>query len=192
MKRIAAITFLALAFAAPSMFAQDHGEVGAFAELFRLQVANPVINFVGVGGRVSVNVHHDVQLEAEMAYDFKRNFSSSFSNGFTTQLVSTGLRNIHGLFGPKLQTGGGAFRAFVTVKGGFINFGTSTQTAPSGFTSQVGQITTGHTDAALYPGGGIEAYLGPIGLRLDVGDEIYFENGANHNLRVTFGPHIRF
>ncbi len=97
MKRIAAITFLALAFVAPSMFAQDHGEVGAFAELFRLQVANPVINFVGVGGRVSVNVHHDVQLEAEMAYDFKRNLTSSFTNGVTTQLVSTGLRNIHGV-----------------------------------------------------------------------------------------------
>src|SRR5579884_2702747 len=134
MKRIAAITFLTLAFAAPSMFAQDHGEVGAFAELFRLQVANPVINFVGLGGRVSFNVHHDVQLEAEMAYDFKRNFTSNFSNGISSQLVTTGLRNIHGLFGPKLQTGGGAFRAFVTVKGGFINFSTSNQNAPSGFT----------------------------------------------------------
>ncbi len=192
MKRVALLTLLALAFAAPSLFAQDHGEVGAFAELFRLQVTNPVINFVGVGGRLSVNVHHDVQLEAEMAYDFKRNFTSSFSNGINSQLVTSGLRNIHGLFGPKLQTGGGAFRAFVTVKGGFINFGSSTQNAPSGFISQIGGVTTGHTDAALYPGGGIEAYLGPIGLRLDIGDEIYFENGAHNNLRVTFGPHIRF
>lgn len=192
MKRIALLTLLALAVTAPSLFAQDHGEVGAFAELFRLQATNPVINFVGVGGRVSVNVHHDVQLEAEMGYDFKRNFTSEFSNGINSQLVTTHLRNIHGLFGPKLQTGGGAFRAFVTVKGGFINFGASNENVPNGFISQIGDITSGHTDAVLYPGAGIEAYLGPIGLRLDAGDEIYFENGANHNLRVTFGPHIRF
>ena len=34
--------------------------------------------------------------------------------------------------------------------------------------------------------------LGPIGFRLDVGDEIYFNDSAHHNLRVTFGPTIRF
>jgi hypothetical protein len=45
---------------------------------------------------------------------------------------------------------------------------------------------------AVYPGGGIEAYLGPIGLRIDVGDEIYFQSGAHNNLRLTFGPSIRF
>ncbi len=47
-------------------------------------------------------------------------------------------------------------------------------------------------NAVFYPGGGIEAYLGPVGLRLDVGDEIYFRGGAHNNLRVTFGPHMRF
>ena len=50
MKRIA-LTTLALVVFAPALFAQDHGEVGAFAELFRLQSVSPTINFVGVGGR---------------------------------------------------------------------------------------------------------------------------------------------
>jgi hypothetical protein len=27
---------------------------------------------------------------------------------------------------------------------------------------------------------------------VDVGDEIYFQNGAHNNLRITFGPSIRF
>jgi len=44
----------------------------------------------------------------------------------------------------------------------------------------------------FYPGGGAEAFLGPIGFRLDVGDEIYFNDRAHHNLRVTVGPTIRF
>jgi len=29
-------------------------------------------------------------------------------------------------------------------------------------------------------------------LRLEVGDEIYFDDGTQNNLRVTFGPQIRF
>jgi len=49
MKLTALITALALAFAAPSLVAQDHGEIGAFAELFRLQPVNPTINFIGLG-----------------------------------------------------------------------------------------------------------------------------------------------
>jgi hypothetical protein len=38
----------------------------------------------------------------------------------------------------------------------------------------------------------LEGHLGPIGLRLDVGDEIYFNSGAHHNLSMAFGPYIRF
>jgi hypothetical protein len=44
----------------------------------------------------------------------------------------------------------------------------------------------------FYPGAGVEAFWGPIGLRLDVGDEMFFRNGAHNNLRVSFGPTIRF
>jgi hypothetical protein len=30
------------------------------------------------------------------------------------------------------------------------------------------------------------------GLHLGLGDEIYFASGTHHNLRVAFGPYIRF
>ncbi len=60
------------------------------------------------------------------------------------------------------------------------------------FTSSVTDLRARNVNGVLYPGGGLDAHLGPIGLRLDVGDEIYFNSGAHHNLRVAFGPMIRF
>jgi len=60
------------------------------------------------------------------------------------------------------------------------------------FTSSVENLRANNVSGALYPGGGLEATLGPVGLRLDVGDDIYFNSGAHHNLRVSFGPIIRF
>jgi len=56
----------------------------------------------------------------------------------------------------------------------------------------VNNLRTNNVDAALYPGGGIEAFLGPFGLRAEVGDEIIFVNGAHHNWKISFGPQIRF
>jgi hypothetical protein len=60
------------------------------------------------------------------------------------------------------------------------------------FASTVANLRAQNLNAVFYPGGGAEAFWGPIGLRLDVGDEMYFNNGAHNNLRVTFGPTIRF
>ena len=37
-----------------------------------------------------------------------------------------------------------------------------------------------------------EGFFGPIGLRVEAGDQMYFNNGTYNNLRVTFGPEIRF
>lgn len=68
--------------AAPMVMAQDHSdhvEVGAFADYFRLSDSSPTRNFVGLGGRAAFNVHRDIQLEAEMAYDFKRSYTSTFT-----------------------------------------------------------------------------------------------------------------
>ncbi len=97
------------------------------------------------------------------------------------------------MIGPKFQTGGGAFRAFLTAKGGADNFMFSSAPVTfSTFTSSVAGLRTNSVVGVFYPGGGIEAYLGPIGIRIDVGDEIYFQSGAHNNLRVTFGPQIRF
>jgi hypothetical protein len=80
----------------------------------------------------------------------------------------------------------------VTGKLGFVNFSTSDQNAASGFKGALGGVTDGNTRFAVYPGAGIEGFWGPFGLRLDVGDLLYFDSGAQNNLRVTFGPQIRF
>lgn len=134
----------------------------------------------------------NVQIEAEMAYDFKRNFTTTFSNGISSSLVTTRLRPLHALFGPKISTSGGPVRQFGTFKAGLINFSVSNQNASSGFQSAISDVTTGNTAAAIFPGVGLEGFAGPFGLRLDVGDEIYYKNGSHNNLRVTFGPAIGF
>jgi hypothetical protein len=169
----------------------DHVEIGAFADYFRFSDASPARNFIGLGGRAAFSVHPNIQVEAEMAYDFQRNYTNTFSNGVTTELVNTQFRTLHGFFGPKFQTGSGPFRIFVTGKVGFDNFTINNQNATAGFTNTVG-LTTGKTDFAVYPGGGFEAFAGPIGIRAEVGDDIYFDGGAHNNLRVTFGPQFRF
>jgi hypothetical protein len=187
--------FFGLAFltAAPALMAQsgDHAEIGAFVEYFRYSNASPQQNFVGLGGRAAVNIRPSVQLEAEMAYDFKKNYTSTFSNGVSTRVVNTGFRTLHGFFGPKFQLGTGALRVFATGKVGFDNFSVNNQGATAGFTNTVG-LTNGQTAFAVYPGAGIEAFIGPIGIRAEAGDDIFFINGAHNNLRVSFGPQFRF
>jgi hypothetical protein len=192
MKRCLVLFLFSSFLAVPWLTAQDHGEVGAFADYFRLSDASPARNFLGLGGRVAFNVHHDVQLEGEMAYDFARNYTNTFTNGVTTETVTSHFRTLHGYFGPKFQTGGGAFRVFVTGKVGFDNFDVTNNGATTGFYNSVG-LTNGTTAFAVYPGGGIEAFAGPIGIRAEAGDDIFFLNGnAHNNLRVTFGPQFRF
>jgi hypothetical protein len=143
-------------------------------------------NFFGAGGRLGFNVHHNVQLEAEGAYDFQRFVSASSNGGFNS--VRSSLRMTHFLFGPKFQVGGsGPVRAFVTAKGGLINFSTDTS-----FSDQVNNIPLGDTNGVFYPAGGFELFAGWFGMRFEAGDEIYFDRGANNNLRVTVGPVIRF
>ena len=180
--------------AAPMVLVQqhsDHVEVGAFAEYFRFSQTKPASNFVGLGGRIAFNMRPSVQLEAEMGYDFKRSFANEFTNGVTTELVTTRFRTLHGLFGPKFQTGSGPLRLFVTGKVGFDNFSVTNLNATQGFKSTVG-LDNGRTDFALYPGGGVEAFVGPIGLRAEIGDEVYFDHGGHNNMKVTFGPQFRF
>lgn len=195
MKRSLGLFVIALFFAAaPIVMAQEHSdhiEVGVFADYFRFSQTKPVSNFIGLGARAAVNLRPSVQLEAEMAYDFKRNFTNTFSDGVSTVFVTTRFRTLHGLFGPKFQTGSGPFRVFVTGKVGFDNFTVTNQNAPAGFTSTVG-LDNGRTVFAAYPGAGIEAFAGPIGLRLEAGDEVYFDHGTHNNLKVTFGPQFRF
>jgi hypothetical protein len=197
MKRITLLAVLGFCLSAPSwVMAQgtyNHAEVGVFADYLRFSATSPELNLVGLGGRAAFNVHPNVQLEAEMAYDFERSFVSTTTTGGTATLVRTSFRPLTGLFGPKFQVGGsGPFRAFVTGKLGFVNFSSSAGSVSSGFTGAFSNIGNGATKFAAYPGVGIEGFWGPFGLRLDVGDEIFISNGTYNNLRVTFGPQIRF
>jgi hypothetical protein len=196
MKRCLGLLITSMFFAVPMLMAQesnsDHVEIGVFADYFRLNNnAAPVSNFFGVGGRAAFNLNSNAQLEAEMAYDFERNYTSTFSDGVTTANVNSSFRTLHGFFGPKFQTGSGAFRVFVTGKVGFDNFSVNHQSAGSGFVNTVG-LTNGATYFAVYPGGGIEGFVGPIGLRAEIGDDIYFNGGAHNNMLITFGPQFRF
>ena len=63
---------------------------------------------------------------------------------------------------------------------------------PPVFGAQVKSFNTDKVNAVLYPGGGIEGRIGFLGLRAEAGDEMYFNGGAHHNLRLAFGPFIRF
>jgi hypothetical protein len=170
---------------------EDHAEVGVFAEYFRFSDPGPTTNYIGLGGRAAFNVHPSIQIEAEMGYDFERNYTSTFSNGVTTTDVQSRLRTLHGFFGPKFQTGSGPFRVFVTGKVGFENFTVTNAGAPAGFANAVG-LGSSATYFALYPGGGVEAFAGPIGVRAEIGDNIFFNNGMHNNLRISFGPQLRF
>jgi len=191
MKRFALLAAVAAIFLAPAVRAQDHVEVGAFVDYFRLHETGT--NFVGLGGRAAFNVAPPIQLESEMSYDFSRTFGETFNNGTgTVSTVNSRIKVLHGLFGPKLQTTG-PVRVFVTAKGGFINFRfDNSANSFSGFTSSVQNLRDDNVSAVFYPGGGVEAFLGPIGLRAEVGDEMVFANGVRHNWKITFGPQIRF
>ena len=194
MKRYVGFAIIFILCAAPALMAQgqsDHVEVGVFADYFRFSDVTPTQNFLGLGARAAFNIHSSVQLEAEMAYDFKRSFAQTFTDGVSTELVTTHFRTLHGFFGPKFQTGSGPFRIFVTGKVGFENFSVTNDNATTGFVNTVG-LTNGTTRFAVYPGGGVEAFGGPIGVRAEIGDDIYFRNGAHNNLRVSFGPQFRF
>ena len=191
MKRVALLFVLCGVVGAPSVLAQDHVAVGVYADYFRLSQTDT--NFAGVGARLGLGLGHRVMLEAEMNYDFNKVFTEDFSSGGSIIVNRSNIRLLHGLFGPKVSLGHSNFRPFVTLKGGFMN--TRFDAAPAtvgSFFSSVQNLRDENVMGTLYPGGGLEGHIGPIGLRLDVGDEIYFNHGTHNNLRMAFGPYIRF
>jgi hypothetical protein len=177
----------------------NHVELGAYGEYIRIPTSSGgTANYLGLGGRVGINTAAHVALEAEMDYDFERNYTTTYSTTtggtVTTATVVSKVRPLMGLFGPKLQFGSsGPFRAFIEGKVGFVDI-TESNNAPSGstFTTAVSGVGGAGTHLAAFPGGGIEFFAGPLGLRADAGDEIFINNGTTNNLRVTFGPAIRF
>jgi len=191
MKRVALLLFFA-GWLVPLASAQDHFQVGAFADYFRLTQTNT--NMAGLGGRVGYKAFSHVMLEGEMSYDFDQAFTDHcVSTGCTVAVANSSLKVLHGLFGPKIVAGHGAIRPFVTLKGGFVNFRLDPRPATFGtFTDSVNNLRANNVSGAIYPGAGVEGHLGPVGLRLEAGDEIYFAGSAHHNVRVAFGPFLRF
>lgn len=200
MRHFLATAALAVLIAAPvSLAAQayDHGEVGAYGDLFRLgSTGNTTASYLGLGGRVGFNTGKYVALEAEMNYDFEKNYSTASTSGGTTTTYTSGIRPITGLFGPKFQFGASSpVRVFLEAKGGFIDFSTSCNAAAGSgacFTGSLSGFGGSSTHFAAFPGGGIEGFWGPFGLRVDAGDELWYNGGVYNNLRVTFGPVFRF
>ena len=194
MKRILGLlVVLAMMVAVPALYAQEeHGEVGVFGDLTRLGPAGNT-NFTGLGGRLGFNVNNHLQFEGDIGYDFSKNFTNTSSNGLNTSFGTSILRMLRGVFGPKIQTGVGPVKAYVVLKGGFLNFNVSHSGATTGFTNSFSGVLNGDTNGVFYPGAGLEFYIGHVfGLRAEAGDLMYFDNGANHNLNVTFGPVFRF
>jgi len=188
------LVFLTSFLLASFSFAQKRVEVGIFVD--SLDISQTSTNHLGLGARVGFRVHQNVMLEGELAYDYGLNFDEAYRNVITgdiTAIKRTSIGVTHGLFGPTLIRGEGHLHPFATMKAGFIDFRLSTSLLPYvDIVSPILNLRTSNLNAALYPGAGTEATLGPIGLRLEAGDEIYFNEGAHNNLRITFGPVIRF
>jgi hypothetical protein len=200
MKKIIGLAILGILMAAPSwLMAQengnyDHGSVGIFADYFRFDPTTDVkaTNFIGFGARAGFHMSHHTSIEGEMNYDFERNFTTVCNNCVSTSFTTTRLRPLTGLFGPKFETPG-PFKFFVTGKVGFVNFTESrAAVTPGTVGNAVSSVGGPGTHFAMYPGAGVEGFWGPFGLRLEAGDEVYLSNGARNNLRVTFGPQLRF
>ncbi|HEX8836191.1 MAG TPA: hypothetical protein VF748_04585 [Candidatus Acidoferrum sp.] len=191
MKRVALLLFLA-GWLVPLAKAQDQFQVGAYGDYFR--VTQTSTNMAGLGGRVGYKMFPYVMFEGEVSYDFDQAFIEHCTSVSCLGLVAnSNLKVLHGLAGVKFIGSRHAIRPFITVKGGFINFQLNPKPATfGGFTSSVQNLRSNNVSAVLYPALGVEGHLGPLGLRLEAGDEMYFAGAAHHNVRVAFGPFFRF
>jgi len=195
------IAALGLAILAPAAGAQinppggtntkNHGNIGVYFDFTRLQDTN--LNMLGVGGRIGFNVQKHIVLEAEMAYDFEQTKTQAITVGSLTNTVRTNVRQLHALFGPKIQFGTGHTRFFALAKAGIVNFGVGGPATAGAINKQIGNILDGDYVTAIYPGGGVDFNIGRISFRAEAGDEIQLaRGGSTHNFRATFGPQLRF
>jgi hypothetical protein len=84
MKRSIRLAIVSILLTAPSwLLAQEgggqysHATVGIFADYLSFSPTTPNINFVGFGARTAFNVNRHAQIEGEMAYDFRRSFTTN-------------------------------------------------------------------------------------------------------------------
>jgi hypothetical protein len=177
----------------PSAFASgQHVELGGFASYGNFDVPRFPDTAVGAGARLDINITPWLAFEGEGSYDFKHPRFEIVTSGANVDVNTLRLGIVHGNGGLKFQLKGGSY--FLFLKGGILNFRPEVST-----TSVVGAILnnqpgteTSTINATFYPGAGIGFHAGPLGIRVDAGDEIYWTNTAHHNLRITFGPTVRF
>lgn len=192
MRKLAVLAAIAL-FGPPSLSAQKRVEAGVFFDY--LGISQTKTSNFGLGARFGYRLHRNIMLEGELAYDYGVNFDEAYRNLVTGDIAAierTSVGVTHLLLGPKFQPHG-RVRPFATIKAGFMDFRLSPSLLPyDNVVSEVLGLRTSNLNPAIYPGGGIEAAIGPVGLRLEFGDEIYFNSGGHNNFRFTFGPILRF
>lgn len=174
--------------------AQARAEAGLFLDYLGVSQTNT--DNVGLGGRFGYRIHRRVMLEGELTYSYGVNFREVYrdvSTGDIKAVEHTSIGVTDGLFGPTIEPAHGHLRPFATLKAGFMDFRLSPSLIPYiGVVSPLLGLRTSSVNAALYPAAGINPTFGPLGLRLEFGDAIYFNNGPHNNLRITFGPTLRF
>jgi len=187
-------TFFVLCVCSSPGFGQSRVEAGVYLDYLGISQTNT--NNFGLGARFGYRAHRHLMLEGEFTYSYGVNFKEAYlniANGSVTAIGQSSIGVTDVLFGPMLQPAHGHLRPFATMKAGWLDFRLSPSLVPySGVVSSALGIRTSNVDAALYPGGGVEAVLGPVGLRLEFGDVIYFNGGGHNNLRISLGPVLRF
>src|SRR6266516_3534620 len=94
MKRVALLIFLA-GWLVPVASAQEHFQVGAYADYFRISQTNT--NMAGLGGRAAIKALSSVMLEGEMSYDFEQAFPDGQGRfyQFPSRSPEPVVRNVH-------------------------------------------------------------------------------------------------
>lgn len=173
----------------------QHFEASAFVGYAHLDAPNLPQNTVALGGRVDLPFYRFMKFEVEGGYDFpipEISISTAGNVAITTTKEISGWRANGGL---KFQSHGGSY--FFFLKGGAYLLQPSVNVRViGGIPITVSPPTTTSTSVwkgTFYPGAGISFFAGPIGFRLDGGDEIFWLDGsARNNLRINFGPAFRF
>lgn len=171
----------------------QHLEIGGFASYGDFDVPRFPSTAVGVGGRLDINLNSYIVLEGEGSYDFKHPRVEIVVTGTNTADINTlRLGAVHGNGGIKFQLKGGSY--FFFVKGGVLEFQPEVRTTTllGALARNAPSTGTNFSEGVFYPGAGIGFHAGPLGIRVDGGDEIFWDHGTHHNLRITFGPTFRF
>src|SRR5260370_13602624 len=101
MKRVVLLLFLA-SWLVPLAAAQDHFQVGAYADYFR--ISQTKTNMAGLGARAGVKGFPHVMLEGEISYDFQHAFTPGFTNpnAGATILQHSNFQDLPAVFCPKI------------------------------------------------------------------------------------------